>query len=478
MTAYLFRRRCGALGDIAWRDCSTGLPDLDRFGKPHYRAIAEAIAQDVRDGRLHVSDRLPPQRELADRLGINFTTVARGYVEAQRRGLIESRVGQGTFVAGQPRRQRQAVRPAVADLTMNVAPEPEDRSLYDRMQAGMVRVAADLPTLLRYQAFGGTYQQREAAARFLALRGIDVDPERLQICPGTHVAFQAILQVLTTPGGTLFCEALTYPGIKAIAARLGLTLIGVPLDEEGIDPAAFEALCHEHRPKAIYLNPTLLNPTTSTMPEARRLATIAVARAHDVTIIEDDAYGALLRRPLPAFTMLAPDITYYVASLSKCVGAGLRIAYFVAPDQRRLWPVSGILRTASVMASPLTTALSTQWIEDGTADQVVAAVRKESVARQKMAADILPRGSYFAHPEGFHLWMALPAPWQRSAFAARMRSSDMSVVVSDAFAVTQPPIEAVRISLGGVLSRAEVRTALEFVAHILENETQSGPEFA
>jgi DNA-binding transcriptional MocR family regulator len=214
------------------------------------------------------------------------------------------------------------------------------------------------------------------------------------------------------------------------------------------------------------------------MPEARRSKVIEIARDHGVMIIEDDAYGALLNRPPPAFVSLAPEITYYVASLSKCIGAGLRIAYLVAPDQRRLWPVNSILRTASVMASPLTTALSTQWIEDGTADQVVAAVRKESIARQKLAADILPKRSYVAHPEGFHLWMALPAPWQRSAFAARMRSSDMSVVVSDAFAVSQPPIEAVRISLGGVLSRAEVRTALEFLAHILENETHSGPEFA
>lgn len=457
---------------------SSWTPDLGRHGKPHYKAIADAIAQDVRDGRLFVSDRLPPQRELADRLGINFTTVARGYVEAQKRGLIESRVGQGSFVAGQPRRASPAVRPAVADLTMNVAPEPEDRGLLDRMQAGLVKVAADLPTLLRYQAFGGTYVQREAACRFLAQRGIAVTADRLSICPGTHLAFQAILQVLCSPGDTLLCEALTYPGIKAVAARLGLKLVGVPLDEEGIEPDAFAEACARCAPKVLYLNPTLLNPTTSTMPEHRRLRVIETARAHGVTIIEDDAYAALLKRPPPAFATLAPDITYYVASLSKCIGAGLRIAYLVAPDQRRLWPVNGIMRTASVMASPFTAALSTLWIEDGTAGEVVAAVRKESVARQKLAADILPRSSYVAHPEGFHLWLALPPPWQRSAFSARLRSSDMSVVVSDAFAVTDPAPEAVRISLGGVLSRAEVRSALEFVTHILEEETAAGASFA
>jgi DNA-binding transcriptional MocR family regulator len=305
-----------------------------------------------------------------------------------------------------------------------------------------------------------------------------IEPERLLICPGTHLAFQAILQTVTQPGDTVLCEALTYPGIKAITARLGLKLLGVPLDEEGIEPEALALLCKDHRPKAIYLNPTLLNPTTSTMPEERRRRTIEIAREHGAVIIEDDAYGALLRRPIPAFASLAPDITYYVASLSKCVGAGLRIAYLAAPDQRRLWPVAAILRTMAVMASPMTTALSTRWIEDGTAAAIVEAIRRETAARQKLVCEILPAGNYVTHPEGFHLWMALPPPWQRSAFAAHMRTSDLSVVVSDAFTVSGPSVEAVRISLGGVLSRAETRTALEYLAHVLENGGEAGTGFA
>jgi DNA-binding transcriptional MocR family regulator len=355
---------------------------------------------------------------------------------------------------------------------MNVAPEPEDRGLLDRMQAGLVKIAADLPTLLRYQAFGGTYIQREAACRFLSARGVAASADRLSICPGTHLAFQALLQSLCVSGDAVLCEGLTYPGIKAVAARLGLKLVGVAVDEDGMEPMAFAQACAEHAPKAVYLNPTLLNPTTATMPEARRLEIIETARACGVVIIEDDAYSPLLKRPPAAFMTLAPDITYYVASLSKCIGAGLRIAYLVAPDQRRLWPVNGIMRTASVMASPLTAALSSLWIEDGTAEAVVAGVRKEVAARQRLAADILPPSSYVMHPEAFHLWLTLPAPWQRSAFSSRLRALDMSVVVSDAFAVTEPAPEAVRISLGGVLSRAEVRNALEFVTHVLEDEAE------
>lgn len=454
------------------------LPDLERHGKPHYRAIAEAIAEDVREGRLKVADRLPPQRELAEHLGLNFTTIARGYAEAQRRGLVESHVGQGTFVAGQARSPQIVSRPSIVDLTMNVAPEPEDAALIDRMQAGLMTVAADMPTLMRYQAFGGTYIQREAAAQFLRQRALIVEPERLLICPGTHVAFMAILQTLTQPGDTILCEALTYPGIKAIAGRLGLKLVGIPIDQEGIDPEEMGRLCQQHGAKILYLNPTLLNPTTATLSLERRTRIVEIARSNQLVILEDDAYGALLESPVPAFMTLAPDITYHVASLSKCVGAGLRIAYLSAPDQRRLWPIAGLLRTMCVMASPMTTALSTLWIQDGTASAVVASLRNEVKLRQAIAQDLLSRFDCQTHPEAFHIWLKLPEPWQRSAFAARMRASDISIVVSDAFTVLGTPPEAVRISLGGVLSRTEVRTALDYMSHVLDYETDGGSAFA
>jgi DNA-binding transcriptional regulator YhcF (GntR family) len=97
MAAPSLPRPAGSAGQ-AWT------PDLRLWGKPHYRAIVEALADDIGAGRLPAAARLPPQRVLAARLGLHFTTVARGYGEAQRRGLIESRVGQGTFVCDPARR--------------------------------------------------------------------------------------------------------------------------------------------------------------------------------------------------------------------------------------------------------------------------------------------------------------------------------------------------------------------------------------
>src|SRR5258707_1416286 len=254
-------------------------PDLTASEKPRYIAVADAIEGDVRSGRLATGARLPPQRKLAKRLAIDFTTVARGYVEAQKRGLIESRVGHGTYVSTQWRAQptKQRRRPLVVDLTMNLPPEPDDLALIERMEAGLREVGRDLVALLRYQGFGGAPADKDAASSWLSRRALVPSQERIFVSPGAHPALLGILSTLAKPGELVMSEAITYPGVRSIAAQLGITLLGLPMDNEGIDPDAFTRACQTLEPKALYLNPTLQNPTTITVPPARRAAIAAGA---------------------------------------------------------------------------------------------------------------------------------------------------------------------------------------------------------
>ena len=444
-------------------------PLLSRLGKPRYLAIADAIAEDIRSGKLAPLDRLPPQRKLAGRLNIDFTTVARGYVEAQKRGLIESRVGQGTFVRAPAKRRHGPIarHPEIVDLSMNLPPEPDDPELLDRMQDGLEALGRDLVYLMRYQGFGGVQADKDAASHWLGHRTLVPPQDRLFIAPGAHPALLGILGVLAKAGDVLLSESLTYPGARSIAAQLGLRHVGIAMDDEGVDANAFADACARLAPRALYLNPTLLNPTTHTISQRRRVEIVDIARRFGVAIVEDDPYGFLpVDGPAP-FAALAPDITWHVAGLAKCLGAGLRIAYVVAPDVRSGWLFASSVRTATVMASPVTIALATRWITDGTADALLAAVRQESMARQKLASAILPRHSYRADPVGFHLWLSLPQPWTRSAFVGHTRSTGVSVVASDAFITDGAPPEAVRVCLGGPADRSAVRSALEFMAHAL-----------
>ncbi|WP_088343136.1 MULTISPECIES: PLP-dependent aminotransferase family protein [Rhodomicrobium] len=446
------------------------LPDLTGNDKPRYLAIADAIARDIKSGRLAPLDRLPPQRQLARRLRVDFTTVARGYVEAQKRGLIESRVGRGTFVRQAQRKVRTAAaarRPELVDFSMNLPPEPDDPLLLARMELGLEAVGQDLVALMRYQGFGGSDAAKDGALKWLAQRALTPAADRLFITPGAHPALLGIFTTLARSRDLILSEAITYPGARALAAQLGLELRGLPMDEAGIDPDAFAKVCAERTPKALYLNPTLQNPTTLTIPPERRAEIVAVARRYGVPIVEDDAYGFIpVDGPAP-FTALAPELTWHVAGLAKCLGAGLRLAYVITPDARSGWPFAAALRGAVVMASPLTEALATRWIEDGTADALLRFIRKETMARQALAAEMLPAGSYRADPLSFHLWVPLSPPWTRSSFVGHMRASRIGVVASDAFTVDGTPIEAVRVCLGGPTERSGVRSALEFMAHAL-----------
>ena len=220
-------------------------PDLDTADKPRYLAIADAIAEDIKNGRLAASDRLPAQRQLARRLKIDFTTVARGYVEAQKRGLIESRVGDGTFVSASAGRRHAAMarRPEIVDLSMNLPPEPEDPDLLGRMQDGLEAVSRDLVSLLRYQGFGGIRADKEAAANWLGRRALVPSQDRIFIAPGAHPSLLGIFGLLARPGDVILSEELTYPGARALSAQLGLKLVGVPMDDEGVDADALAEAC-------------------------------------------------------------------------------------------------------------------------------------------------------------------------------------------------------------------------------------------
>lgn len=455
------------------------MPDLGSKGGPRYLAIAESIRSDIAAGRLAPAQRLPAQRQLARLLGLDFTTVARGYAEAQRRGLIESRVGEGTFVTGSPLAMSgSAGQNEANDFSMNMPPEPGDFTLWTKLGADLELKPNDLVRVMRYQRFGGTDTDKHAAIEWLAKRGVVADLERIFVVPGAHAALMAAIMILADKErGIILAEALTYPGVKAIAEQLGLQVVGVPIDQDGLSPSAFSEACVRYKPKAVYLNPTLSNPTTRTIPAERRQEIAEIARINRVPILEDDPYSLLSDKAPPAFASIAPDITWHIATLSKCLGAGLRVAYVIAPDVRSGWTFASAVRAANVMVSPITATLATRWIKDGTADDLVAAIRKETRERQALVASILPLELVTTNPASFHAWLSLPPRWSRSAFVGHMTSCGLGVVASDVFATEAPVPEAVRLCLGGPAPRSVVKTALEFAAHALSESPTRASRF-
>ncbi|MCV0426335.1 MAG: PLP-dependent aminotransferase family protein [Roseibium sp.] len=452
-------------------------PDLTNSNSPRYIAIADSIEDDISAGRLGAGDRLPAQRQLASSLGLDFTTVARGYAEARRRGIISSQVGSGTFVtkpgdseaAAQSRDPRRTCTP---DFSMNLPPEPTDAALTAKMQEGFAALTSDLFPLLRYQTFETSELDSRAAVKWLESVGLSPSPEQVLYSPGAQSALINALVSFTYPGDKIACENITYPGIRSVCAQLNLNLLGLETDEGGILTEAFEKACRMQDIKALYVNPTLHNPTARTVPYQRRKDLAAIAQRFGIPILEDDAYGQLSNKaPLP-FAAIAPDVTWYIGSLSKCLGAGLRLAYVLAPNKGMAWQFSRAVRTSQVMVSPLSIALATRWIEDGTASELRDRIRSESTARQIMATKRLAGHEFSSDSDGFHLWLTLPNDWSRSTFVSQTRSLQIGIVESDAFAVVGAAPEAVRISLGGPITREQLANSLDVVAHTLNASPQ------
>lgn len=450
-------------------------PNSLESGKPRYLAIADAIARDIKEGRLKDGMRMPPQRKLADALGIDFTTVSRAYAEAQARGHVESHVGRGTFVRGSVVSNRpDPARSSDADLSMNMAPEPTDPELLRKMEAGLGYVSANLIDLLRYQSPVGAERDKVAASSWLSMRGMVPSLERVAVTPGAHATMAAIFSIITKPGDVVLCEAITYPGVRNVAGRFGVRLVGVEMDADGVIPEALAAAIAEHKPKALYLNPTLQNPTTLTVPAQRREAIAEVMLKHHLFLIEDDAYGFIPAKAPAPIALSAPELTWHIGGLAKCIGAGLRLAYTIAPTPRCAMHLSQAIRALSVMPSPLSIALTTQWIEDGTADSIRRFIRAETAARQAIAAEVLGDFKYRSADNAFNLWLTLPEGASRADVVARMARRQIGLMPSDAFTVLGTPKEQIRIGLGGAITREGLKEALHGLSNALVPNTFMG----
>ncbi len=444
------------------------LPRLAAQGGPRFLQIADALQAAVADGSLAPGDRLPPQRLLAAQLGVDLTTITRAYDEAKRRHLLEGRGARGTYVAAP-----KVEWGAVLDLSMNIPPPPEGVDFGDLLKQGLshVLMRADAELLMTYQLGGGSDADRQAAARWLAPMLGDVDAHQVVVCPGAQAAIAALILALTEPGDVILAEPTAYPGLLAAAAPFGRLIVAVEADPHGMLPERLEQACRQHQPRLVYLNPTLQNPTAITMPEHRRREIASVAERCRVRIIEDDPYWLLADAPPPPIATFAPGQVYYLSTLSKCLTPGLRIAFVLLRDAHERERFLIALRSFALMAAPLTAALATQWILDGSAAALMDGVRKEARLRHRMARDILA-GRYSGAGDGLHVWLELPGYWSSAQLAHATRSEGIAVMPAEAFATSSGLVtaDAIRISLGSIQERGRLLAGLRRLSQLLARQ--------
>jgi len=455
----------------------TWTPSLVRAGAPLYVAIVEALSNDIASGELASDTRLPTQRELADQLGVAIGTVTRAYAEAERRGLIRSEGRRGTFV-GEPRTGKAILANMARfvsqgiDLSKNHPVPALDPPLAEALRK--LTRSRDSQRLLEYPPPAGLTEHREAGAAWFARMGAEVDPDGVFVTAGAQHALSTVVGAETRSGDCIAAEDYTYPGIKAVADLLDLSLIGIATDHEGIVPEALDAACRKRKIRLLYCNPSIQNPTNTTSSPGRRAAIADVVQHHGLMVIEDEIMRPFVTDDPGYISTLIPDRSFLIVSASKTVAAGIRVGFVVAPAASRQRLVES-LNASCLGAPPLMVQLLVDWLGDGTVDRILARRYEELGARQELTAGMLEDFQLRSHPGSYHVWLDLPEGWSGMSLAMAAQREGVVVSPAEAFATDHRAVAAaIRLSVGSVPTREQLTAGLSVLGDLLRGTPGKG----
>ncbi|GAP13318.1 transcriptional regulator, GntR family [Longilinea arvoryzae] len=416
---------------------------IDRNSEiPLYRQIEQYFRQAILSGSLTAQTRLPASRTLAHDLGVNRITIETAYGELEADGLVYTHPGSGVYVLpmpAQPARQpapidalwplwqqELALQPAEASPRVPAAspgcidfspgggasdlfPVEEFRKVLQNILRREGNAA------LEYGDPCGYVPLRATIAQVLASQGLQTSPDNVLITSGSQQAIALVCQTLLRPGDCILVEAPTYASGLELFHGLGLKVIGVPLDENGLQMDALETALQQHHPRLIYTIPNFHNPTGVCLSAARRRTLLELSRRHNAAVLEDDFVGDLRYegRALPTLKSLDPGgQVIYVSTFSKMLMPGLRVGFMVA-DGPALERLARLKRTTDLATSSFIQRALENYVTIG---RYQAHLRRSCLLyRRRRDAALqavrrwLPEQTRWTAPQGgLFLWLRLP----------------------------------------------------------------------
>lgn len=465
---------------------------LDRNSTtPLYRQLYAQARERILSGALPPGTRLPPERTLARRLGVNRTTVVNAYRELAAEGLVEGRVGHGTVVLGPPEAPgadvirpmpwagpTEAEEPLVADINAIIRRPGAISFAHGEMSpelypAGaltelMQQVLQD-SSALGYGPIAGLAPLRQAIADAMGAAADEV-----LILAGSQIALYLISRVLLQPGDTVLLEMPSYINTLGIFDSAGVRVVPVAVDQHGLVVEGLEELMLRYQPKLLFTLPTFHNPLGVTMTLERRRRLIQLAARHQVGIVEDDPYGPLYftERPVPTLKSLDPGgYVIYVSSASKAVSPALRLAWIVAapPVVERIARARGNL---DFRAALLNQRVMEAFLREGRLAEHLAKLRPALKARRdlmlKALADHMPDGVTWYVPEGgYHIWCRLPRPLTARRLLAEAGREGVAFVPGDFYGAGQMARRGLRLNFSYPRPE-EIEPGIERLARAVE----------
>lgn len=435
-------------------------PDPASLSRPRYLSLAAALAHDIGSGALPPGTCLPPQRELADWLDLNFTTVTRAYGICRERGLVYGVTGRGTFVA--PTADRAEYENAdILDLgAVQGFPGLGEELLLDTARDILGRDYTR--QLFSYSERSGTARHRSAGAFWISRSGANVGPERTIVFPGVHSALVAIMLAFFDIGDALAVDEFTYGNLIEAARFAHIRLVPIEGDDEGMIPEALDEAVDASGVKGVFLMPTCANPTTVTMPKRRKDALSAVIAKRNLLVLEDDS--TLVPDGSGTFLERLPAQTFHLTGATRFLSAGLRVAFAVAPA-RHLKKMLDAHHRLTIKASALDTEIMSELILSGRAEKLISRKLRLAKEMDKVFRKTFPHERRRAADIPFFRTLELPPTHLSGPEIEReLLAGGVRVCHSYRFSARKNPMRSfLRLSLCSVEAKAELKKALGIV---------------
>ncbi|SFW32865.1 aminotransferase-like domain-containing protein [Luteibacter sp. UNCMF366Tsu5.1] len=293
-----------------------------------------------------------------------------------------------------------------------------------------------------------------------------VDPSRIALTLGARQALRLALLQARAPNGVLLVEDHTYQGVRALADAMGLRCVDVGMDGQGMRPDALALAAERNGATVVYVQPTLHNPTTATMPLSRRMDIAAVAEALGLTLIEGDVYGPLAwhgRDAVPPFAVLAPERTLHAGGVGKILGPGLRVGWLLHPDAPTCALTAVTMQREHDGIPTLWPSVVSRWMDDGTADALLETLALTMAERNATARRILGP-ELVTHASSLHAWLPFADP---VAVEERLLAHGVRIAASRGFVSADRQPAGIRLALGAEEDPARLEKALRLVAQVL-----------
>lgn len=421
-------------------------PSFKNTTLPLYKELAKQLEEDIKNGILLPGTKLPPQRELADYLDINLSTVTRAFKICMQKGLIVSSTGNGTYISSDVVYDSNMLllnplEEKVIEMGAILPNRFPNKYVAEAIQAVLKEPNADI--LMQYNTNLNNTRQLLMAARWISKAGLQIDYQTILFASGGQNALTAILAALFHAGDKVACDVFTYPGLKSTAKLLGIILI--PLKEY-----TEEALNHVYKNysiKALYVIPDYHNPTTHVMDLCTRQTIASFADKNNIIVLEDAINSFLSANLYPPIHTLIPEHTVYFLSLSKTLAPGLRLAYVLAPLQYQK-DIATALYNINISVSPLLGQAAATLIQSGKADIILSQRQAFIIERNHIVNEYLSAYHLKGDDTCPFRWLILPDGFTGHVFEQLARASKVQVYAADRFLVGNTiPYEAIRISV-------------------------------